>query len=315
MATMLTLLIEKPSMNWLRVLYRHHSLPSLSWQQSMAIAGLGLTIFSSLAYAWHESNPRPIKLADLVEHIYLPTTLDPVPCQFGAKQQPLMVLVLGQSNAGNHGELASPLLKDESAKFFFNGRCFNTNGPAPGATGEGGNLWTALAPGLAAEARRPVVFSVLAVESTRLRDWLVPGKLRQKLIDTLAEQHRYGFDPNIVLWQQGEADAKAGTTRMKYQQQFSELVLLLRNEGVLAPIATALSTHCGNDSSNEVRQALTAIARQDPSVHIGPDTDMLTGPNRQNDCHFSNIGRRNAAQLWLTSITPFVRLGESPVMR
>ena len=186
--------------------------------------------------------------------------------------------------------------------FTFNGKCYQTTGPAPGATGQGGNLWSELAPKLARSVGRPVIFSILAVESTRIRDWVEPGKLRQKLNDTITGQRQYGFVPDLVLWQQGEADAKAGTTRAKYLEQLNELVTTLRSGGLSAPIVVALSTSCHNVGSESVRSALKAAAATDPTIQIGPDTDVLTGSFRQDDCHFSTMGQRAAAELWLATL-------------
>jgi hypothetical protein len=146
------------------------------------------------------------------------------------------------------------------------------------------------------------VFSVLAVEATQIRDWIEPGKLRNRLIEILANNHAHAFVPEVVLWQQGEADAMAGTTHDEYRQQFSRLVALLRSQGVTAPIIAALSTRCRNEGSKQIRSGLKESVASDPTLRLGPDTDALTGSFRHDGCHFSASGIEAAAELWLPTI-------------
>lgn len=258
--------------------------------------------FVGLGYAWHRTNPALTSPRDPVDEIFRPASLDTVPCGFAVEPRPLMVLVLGQSNAGNHGSsLPSPDARMQ-ATFLFEGNCYRTAGPAPGATGRNGNIWTLLAPRLARATGQPVVFSVLAVDATQVRHWIEPGKLRHRLIETLASNREHHFVPAIVLWQQGEADARAGTTRREYHDRFAQLVALLRNQGITAPIVAALSTRCRNNGSEEVRTALQDSAARDSTVRLGPDTDNLTGPFRDNGCHFTASGLDAAAELWAPAI-------------
>lgn len=302
LASGLTWLVERPAMNWLRSLYRLHPAPALKLTHGAAFAGCLLMSVAGLAFAWHQSNPRAEKLENLDTRIFRPAEYLSVPCRFSAEPRPLMVFVLGQSNAANHGEPADIGTKIQPALFYFDGKCYSTTGPAPGATGQGGNLWAYLGPELSHKHGRPVIFSVLAVESTQLRDWVEPGALRDRMAKTIADQQRQGFVPDVILWQQGEADAKAQTTRSKYTQRFGELTRMLRNEGISAPIIVALSTHCRNEGSESVRSALKAVVSADPTIMLGPDTDSLVGLNRQDDCHFSTIGQRAATELWLASL-------------
>jgi hypothetical protein len=262
-----------------------------------AILALG-----GLAYAWQRSNAPSASPQDHVDEIFRPAPIDAVPCDFSAQPRPLMILVLGQSNAANHGAPPPPSDGQRKATFLFEGRCYRTGSAAPGATGRGGSIWTVLAPRLSRTAGRPVVFSVLAVEATQVRDWVEPGRLHRRLADTLASNRENSFVPDIVLWQQGEADARSGTSANDYRERFSRLVALLRSQGVAAPIAVALSTRCGNEGSEQVRTALKESAIQDSSVRLGPDTDTLTGPFRQDGCHFSASGLDAAAELWLRAI-------------
>jgi hypothetical protein len=213
-----------------------------------------------------------------------------------------MVQALGQSNAGNHGAISRKVRQDEEAMFYFEGHCYKTNGVSPGATGRDANLWAVLAPRLTKAFNRPVVFSVLAVEATRIADWAEPGELQSRLLATLADNREHAFVPDVVIWQQGEADASAGTGMDEYRATFSTLIALLRREGVNAPILAGMSTRCRNNGSENVRTALKAVSLKDPTVRLGADTDVLTGQYRLDGCHFSSAGLNAAADLWLPII-------------
>lgn len=302
LASGLTWLVERPGMNWLRGFYRRHTVPILKLSHSTAFAGLLLMTVGGLAFAWHQSNSQEIKPENLGSRLFQPANQQSVPCHLLEEPRPLMVFVLGQSNAGNHGSPIPANSEIQPALFFYKGKCYQTNGQAPGATGLGSNLWTVLGPKLADSIGRPVIFAVLAVESTQVRDWTEPGPIRDQLLATIADHQQQGFVPDVVFWQQGEADAKAQTTRNKYIQRFGELIRILRSEGIHAPIVVALSTRCRNDGSVPVRNAIKEVINSDPTIRLGPNTDDLVGPNRRDDCHFSDVGQRAAAELWLASL-------------
>lgn len=302
MASLLTLAVERPTMRWLRGRYRHGTWPDLGWQRPLAATSILLFAVAGLAHTWHRTHPKSMPAAALTANIYRPDKLAAEPCGFESTPRPLMMLALGQSNAGNHGEPSADA-NQVPTTFFFEGKCYRTTGPAPGATGTGGNIWTQLAPDLAQSIGRPVVVAVLAVESTRIRDWTEPGVLRDTLERTLANQRQHDFSPDIVLWQQGEADARAGTTRVKYQKQFELLITQLRKGGITAPVLAALSTRCRNTEDEQIRKALLAVSQHNSSVLIGPDTDGLRGQHRIDDCHFAASGLVVAAELWRSAIT------------
>lgn len=301
MATAVTQLVERPAMAWIRRTYRLREAAIGSRQVTASAATIAI-VFAALVHFWHKTNPPAHSAGNLVAQIFRPSSLDAVPCRFDSKPRPLMILALGQSNAGNHAATQPPPAQKSPTDFFFEGLCYRTAGPAPGGTGHGGNLWTILAPRLSQATGRPVVFSVLAVDATRVRDWAEPGVLRQRLLDTLASQRRHGFQPDLVLWQQGEADAKADVSGQSYLTSFLQLVATIRDHGVGAPIVAALSTRCGNSSSDDVRAALAEAANRDPTIRLGPDTDALTGSLRADGCHFSTSGLDAAAELWTAAI-------------
>lgn len=220
------------------------------------------------------------------------------PCEAMKQEKPFFVLILGQSNAGNHGESA-PYSDGNAVSLVNHGKCFLAADPLPGATGRGGSIWSRL-PALLYPKR--IAISLLAVESTLVRQWVAPGYLSWELKHELEALKRIGVVVDLVIWQQGEADAREGTTSAAYREDFLILRSVLRAHGVEAPVMVALSTRCKAFSGDAVRQALSDLVGERNDVWMGPDTDKLLGDTRIDDCHFSIKGLDEAAKLWANVI-------------
>lgn len=217
-------------------------------------------------------------------------------CAALAAQHPFVLLVLGQSNAANHGDLSTP---QPATPTFYRGRCFSSHEPLPGGSGEGASVWPRVAAQLGGELHgRPLLFVLFAVESTTIADWTSVGPLSDTLGAELRTLARSGLAVDAVLWQQGEADALAHTSAETYRQGLTKLRHSLAAQGVHAPLVAALSTYCPGSDGNAVRAAIVQAARGDSAVVVGPDTDPLQGALRSGGCHFSAAGLRAAAAKW-----------------
>lgn len=222
-------------------------------------------------------------------------------CATWRAERPLVLLVLGQSNAGNHGE---PSPAGSAAVRVMNaGMCSSSADPLPGGTGRGGSVWSLLPAALAAGGlARPVVLQLLAVDATTVDDWTRRSStLRQRLQNTLGANAVTGMAPDMVLWQQGEADAIAGTPPAHYADGLQLLSQQLFASGVQAPLLLALSTVCRSIPDAELRESIARLANASSSFAAGPDTDLLA-PQRYDGCHFSQAGRQQAASLWAKTI-------------
>lgn len=216
---------------------------------------------------------------------------------------PLVLLVLGQSNAGNHGLAGQS--RSLSVQVMDAGVCAVATDPLPGATGRGSSLWSLLPDKLRELGLTgPVVLQLLAVDATTLDDWVRDGSpLRQRLQTTLAANARSGLSPALVLWQQGEADARAGTSAQAYRQGLQALASLLAEQGIAAPVLLAQSTVCRSAPAAPLRQAVGALISQDTRFAAGPDTDALNQAGQRHDgCHWSDAGRTAATQAWANAI-------------
>jgi len=243
-------------------------------------------------------------LARMAQRVPFPATdLEPCPAA-GPKR--LVILVLGQSNAGNHGAEEQPAPPASSPSVMIsNGLvCALSTDPLPGATGRHRSLWTKVASNLRARGYgREIVFVPLAVDATAIADWTRPSsRLRAALERLLADSIETNIRPDLIVWQQGEADARAGTTTDEYARRLQALASIVRGAGVSAPMIVALSTRCGSGPSAPIRSAIAKVASARTDISIGPDTDAIGEPMRNHDCHFSARGLNAAADLWARAV-------------
>jgi lysophospholipase L1-like esterase len=151
--------------------------------------------------------------------------------------------------------------------------------------------------------------SVLAVDATSIGDWTRPGShLSKRLVDQIQALKKLGLKPDFVLWQQGEADARQGTSAAEYQQGLHALATVLRQAGVQAPLVLARSTVCRTLPNEEIRVAIEqTVATKPGNFVLGPDTDRLQGGIYRSDgCHFSQAGLKQAAAQWAAVLGPRV---------
>lgn len=227
-------------------------------------------------------------------------------CQQQAGPAPLVLLVLGQSNAGNHGaEDESPAAGDGPVVTVFAGKgCVHVPDPLPGATGRHRSIWAQVPRHLQRlGVQREVVIALLAVDSTTIDDWTRAGSpLQLRLRGLLEALREAGLQPARVLWQQGESDAREGTQQAEYSRAFEVLLASLRSGGVAAPVLLAKSTVCGAGDASGVRAAINGLVQRHSDLLEGPDTDRLQGGHRPTGCHYSRTGVEEAAAMWAEAL-------------
>jgi hypothetical protein len=294
-----------------------------------AVLGLLLVLLVALAvatWAWRRASRAADGLAQRVAAAQGPGAAQAVDCALLRKQSPLVLLALGQSNAGNHGQ--QPVAGLQPIVVFHAGRCWQAQDPLPGATGAGGSLWWPLVAQLQAAAPgRPIVLATLAVDASSSTEWTAEGSpLRARLAVVAAELLRAQLVPHWVLWQQGEADARLGVPAQRYRENLLQLQIQLHDGGIRAPMVLAKSTVCRSAPSQAIRQAVDRLVASEPGFEAGPDTDelvdtLLAGAStasqlRYDGCHFSALGLQRAAQLWGSVMQARIGLtGAAPGLR
>lgn len=259
-----------------------------------------LLLAAASGYRLYQSHsPLGAKLASIVA----PGDSQVVDCTALVKQQPLVLLVLGQSNAGNHGTLVQT--GDEPVAMLAGNTCVLANDPLPGATGTGGSIWRHLPAVLSPQfAGRKVLLSIVAVDATTIDDWTLPDSpLAKRLARQLNALQQRGLQADFVLWQQGEADARINTSTEAYLNGLRRLAAALAHEGTRVPVLLARSTVCRSPPNANIRQAVERATSAGIIFAPGPDTDLLLGEGfRRDGCHFNDRGLKEAARAWVTML-------------
>lgn len=215
------------------------------------------------------------------------------------RKDPIVLLVLGQSNAANHGESAPG---GAAVQLVSPQGCLVAVDPLPGATGREASIWTRLPAALQSRGvTRPLVLGLVALDGVAAQPWVESNSpLRRRLLLVVEAMQRQGLPPQFVLWQQGEADARRGTPAAQWEATLRELAGILSASGVQAPILIARSTVCNSAADSSLHGAIARLIASSAQFRAGADTDKLVAAplRRSGNCHFSAIGLRAAAELW-----------------
>lgn len=222
-------------------------------------------------------------------------------------EEPVVIVVMGQSNAANHAAPAAPAaVPVPPMPVLHLGGCGLAGAPVPGATGTGGSVWPALNQALGGRwAGRPIVWAVVAVEGSSIAEWTAPDSALRAYWQTQVDRIRGTRWPvAAVLWQQGEADTRDRTAMADYRDALAALRAGVAARGVDVPWWIARSTWCPPHDGGQVREAVRELlAIPGSGFREGPDTDTLGAPLRDG-CHFSAEGTARAAALWADKLRP-----------
>ena len=222
-----------------------------------------------------------------------------------------VLLVLGQSNAANSGEVKYAV-KNQVINVY-EGECYLANDPLLGATGARGSVWGRVADKLIDNGIfNNVVIKSIAVGGSPIVSWTQDGKgpvhgnYFKRIMDSIRELRVLGFEVTFILWHQGEQDTSFGTSTSKYKEMFLNMLNGIRKIGELnAPIYVARASLCQGRSSKKVIQAQNELIDQNIDILEGPNTDLINESKYRIDggCHFSESGLKFHANMWYESIS------------
>lgn len=273
---------------------------------ALAIAGLATLAAWRLVRGPADRSPHD-PFGRLVVHPAKPA----VPCP-QQDEGTVVLLLVGQSNAGNHAARIVQTEQGERVLNFSRGKCHVAGSPLLGATGSLGEPWTRLGDNLVVSARaRHVILVPAAVSGSRMRQWQAGGELNGMLQATL-DDLRPHYRITHVLWHQGESDFLGGTSQADYTRQFLSMVDSLRRRGVDAPVFVSVASRCGPDPAwtpaNPVAAAQRALVDPARGILSGIDTDrLLAETDRADGCHLSASGQEKVSSSWLDRLASDTR--------
>ena len=187
--------------------------------------------------------------------------------------------------------------------------------PQPNSA-NGGTIWPPLGDLLVPLLRVPVGFVNVAVGGTSSRQWLPNEALYNKLAEAGVATGRFRF----VLWQQGESDVIESVNSETYVKNITKIREELAKrwgfepKWLLAKSTLHPTVYNFPEREQAIRTAIDQLWKQ-RGFGPGPDTDILDGENRggvNTRRHFSGIGQRRAALMWLTAIWPALNSDPGP---
>jgi hypothetical protein len=205
-----------------------------------------------------------------------------------------IILVVGQSNAANY--VTSRHRASAAVYSFFDGKCFRGFDPLPGATGDGGSVWSRMGDALVSEKRfQKVVIVPAAVADTTMEMWAPGGVLFPLVQHQLSSLAAVGLKPTHIVVQQGESDGNTSDPAT-YQARANALITFLK-DGANVPTFFAITSGCGILRNEKLRRAQLAVVRLTNS-HVGVDMDRVTKEYRANICHLNEEGAQKVAHEW-----------------
>ena len=216
-----------------------------------------------------------------------------------------VLLLIGQSNTGNHAEQKHTSAFGAKLLNYFNGKCYVAGSPLLGTTGSAGESWTLLGSKLLkAGSFGKVILVPAGINGTPISRWQKGGDLNEMLMGVLdAVRKRYRI--THILWHQGEVDFMIKTGEGDYQRMFGSLLSSIRDRGIEAPMFASVATKCAPDwnADNPTARAQKALPSPGQKVFAGVDTDSLVGDaDRYDTCHFGASGQEKFAQAWFDII-------------
>jgi carbohydrate esterase-like sialic acid-specific acetylesterase len=229
----------------------------------------------------------------------------------GDRRRTAVIVVVGQSNAANHG--AGRYLAKQRVDNFnvYDGRCYRAVDPLLGASGDGGNFATRLGDKLIdAGLFDRVILAPIAMGGTTVEQWADEGMFNRRIPVLIRRLFDAGLNADFVLWQQGEGNQGMGDRGgRQYCKNLREVIRTFRRFGVTAPFFVSLTTTCGGPHANaeNIRAGQRGVVNPVAGIYQGPDTDTIGLEHRWDKCHFDETGLDMAASLWLHVITDFQR--------
>lgn len=202
----------------------------------------------------------------------------------------ITVLVIGQSNAGNHipGQATASV---PFATMITDGGCRPLRDPVTGASGLGGRLWPPFADALHLATGQPVSVLSAAIGGTAVASWVPPfGHAMVGLGRRVAAARRLGQDIDLVIWVQGESDNLNETRAGTYAAQLTRVIAHVdRMTGGAPWLVTRTSLATGHPASPEIRAGQDLVIARMAHVHAGTDTDRFDQvPDQRHDgVHFT----------------------------
>jgi hypothetical protein len=214
----------------------------------------------------------------------------------------------GQSNSTNCGQ--EKIQQKSGMVSSFSGTGWQLgDDPQPGVhdNSTGGSYWPAFGDAMYEEYQVPIGVASTGHSGTSVNQWAPGGELCRWTITRMKQLGPQGF--RAVLWHQGESDVSMPPD--EYTRKMTALIReTQKSTGWDVPWFVAqVSYHNPNSVSFPNPRAGQKKLWESGVAFEGPDTDTLTGDNRDEGgrgIHFSPKGLRAHGKMWAEKVTPYL---------
>jgi hypothetical protein len=249
-------------------------------------------------------------------------------------------VISGQSNSTNYGEELQRT-RTGMVSTFSGSNWRLADDPQPGVQDSStrGSFIPAFGDALYERLKVPIAVASVGSGGTSVRQWLPRGdrfhsaptsakyftqlsatewesdsRLFQSMVDRIRRLGPGNF--RALLWHQGESDAHQAAghelSGAEYRRMMERLIAATRAETWDFPWMVAqVSYHTPDDPATPEIRAAQASLWKDGIALEGPDTDSLTGDNRQNGgagVHLSAKGLQAHGQMWAEKVAQWISL-------
>ncbi len=236
----------------------------------------------------------------------------------GDRRRTAVIVIVGQSNAANHGT-GRYVAKHRVDNFnIYDGKCYHAADPLLGASGDGGNFAARLGDKLIEVGLFDrVILAPIAMGGTTVEQWAEEGMFNRRIPVVIRRLYDAGLSADFILWQQGEGNQGVGDIGgRQYRKNLLEVIRTFRRYGVTAPFFVSLTTTCGGPHPNaeNIRAGQKSAVDRMAAIYQGADTDTIGLEHRWDTCHFNEVGLDMVASLWLDVIATYCRSAHQVVV-
>jgi hypothetical protein len=226
------------------------------------------------------------------------------------RERTAVIIVLGQSNAANHGE--GHYVSTESVANFnvYDGHCYHAADPLLGASGLGGNFATRFGDIV---IRRGLfdrlIIAPIAMAGSTVEQWADEGHYNRLIMALIRRLYNTSLTPDFIFWQQGVGNVGAGDIAGRiYRKNILEVVRTFRSFSIDAPFFIALeSGKAVNDpDALNIRSGQRGAVSAGIGTFLGPDIDLIEQDHRRDGCHFKESGLQIVATMWADVLREFL---------
>lgn len=225
-------------------------------------------------------------------------------CHYLYKQHPGMgvIMILGDSNVTADVMEPQTGLPTVFNMNPINGLCYPAREPLMGTIANNGSPWVRLGNALVNKnVYKDVLLIPVLLEGSTIADWRQDGRITPRLQKMLVALAKQEIPIHAVIWQHGQKNDEHLKSADDYKTGLNEVVQMIRNGGVTAPVFIAKTGSCIGKPSGPVWEAQSTVLEETSDIRAGADTSRIPADLvNATQCTLTDKGVDAYVQQWLS---------------